>query len=260
MQYQGGKAMFSKYLVPALESMREGRPYLEPFCGSMNVLSRMSGERKGSDLQECLISFYGAVRGGWNPTEKITQEVYQQVQELNDSKDPMTALCQYGLSYRGISWGGYIGDVVSTRRPHAPCAVEKALLSARKKTARMEGVKLSSCSYRSYTPENTQGHLIYCDPPYAGTKPVGSMIFNHAAFWTWAEEMSKENLVLVSEYSAPSLWESVWSKDRSSQMLQKAGQKNSEGRRTEHLFQLSSCVKKKPVDVWESFLHEPLHG
>ena len=35
---------------------------------------------------------------------------------------------------------------------------------------------------------------------------------NHDEFWQWAEECSKENIVLVSEQVAPDKWQSVWEK------------------------------------------------
>ena len=53
--------------------------------------------------------------------------------------------------------------------------------------------------------------VIYCDPPYTGTKPYKDS-FDSAKFWTWAEQMSKTRLVYVSEYSAPEHWTCVWQK------------------------------------------------
>ena len=40
--------------------------------------------------------------------------------------------------------------------------------------------------------------VIYCDPPYKGTKQYKtSKGFNHEEFWDWCREKSKENIVLM---------------------------------------------------------------
>lgn len=48
-----------------------------------------------------------------------------------------------------------------------------------------------------------QNALVYCDPPYAGTTGYNGVDFNSDRFWEWAREVSKQNLLAVSEYKAP---------------------------------------------------------
>ena len=48
-----------------------------------------------------------------------------------------------------------------------------------------------------------QNALIYCDPPYAGTTGYNGGDFDSDRFWEWAREVSKQNLLAVSEYKAP---------------------------------------------------------
>jgi DNA adenine methylase len=50
--------------------------------------------------------------------------------------------------------------------------------------------------------------LIYCDPPYAKTTKYSSD-FDSSKFWDWVREMSKDNIVLVSECQAPDDFQSV---------------------------------------------------
>ena len=51
--------------------------------------------------------------------------------------------------------------------------------------------------------------LIYCDPPYA--EGIGyKSDFNHEEFWQWVRDMSKKNIVVVSEYQAPDDFEAIW--------------------------------------------------
>lgn len=50
------------------------------------------------------------------------------------------------------------------------------------------------------------------DPPYQDG--IGySQGFNHDEFWQWVREQSKDNTVIVSEYSAPSDMTCIWQKE-----------------------------------------------
>ena len=60
--------------------------------------------------------------------------------------------------------------------------------------------------------------MIYCDPPYQDTKKYESD-FDHDKFWNWVRKMSKKgHYVYVSEYSAPSDFECIWSMDKADGM------------------------------------------
>jgi len=52
--------------------------------------------------------------------------------------------------------------------------------------------------------------LIYCDAPYKGTKGYKTEYFNRDKFWLWCRDMSKKNVVFVSEYEAPDDFIRVW--------------------------------------------------
>lgn len=83
---------------------------------------------------------------------------------------------------------------------------QKEAISNFNKTVRslrdMPSLTLSSLPYTEMEiPENS---VIYCDPPYDGTKQYKNGGFNHDRFWQWAEMMSESNTVFVSEYSTRS--------------------------------------------------------
>ena len=96
------------------------------------------------------------------------------------------------------------------------------MASASKNVQRI-GKELSRVS-ASLTPgkytqfSNLKGYIIYCDPPYSqysdyyeesGNGDRSRIKFDHEAFWDWCREMAKDNIVFVSEYSAPSDFEVV---------------------------------------------------
>ena len=54
--------------------------------------------------------------------------------------------------------------------------------------------------------------LIYCDIPYENTTDYNSE-FNHHDFWEWARNMSKNNIVVISELQAPNDFICIWEQE-----------------------------------------------
>ena len=52
--------------------------------------------------------------------------------------------------------------------------------------------------------------MIFCDLPYEGTTSYKTGAFDHDKFWQWCRDMSKNNVVFVSEYEAPDDFICVW--------------------------------------------------
>lgn len=73
----------------------------------------------------------------------------------------------------------------------------------------LSGIDFSVCDYSAYV--GVSGAVIYCDPPYAGTKKYNSKIqFNTDEFFDFARDLSKDNIVLISEHAAPNDFITVW--------------------------------------------------
>ena len=71
---------------------------------------------------------------------------------------------------------------------------------------------MSPCSY---TTINVKGYLIYCDPPYLNNKYAKQnpfFKFDHVKFWNVMREWSQDNIVLISEHTAPDDFICVWEK------------------------------------------------
>ena len=78
--------------------------------------------------------------------------------------------------------------------------------------------------------------VIYLDPPYQGTKIYGyanqeKMDYTH--FWDWVRELSKNNIVYVSEQNAPDDFEVVWE-----QNVTRTSNKENNFKAVEKLFKL----------------------
>jgi DNA adenine methylase len=81
----------------------------------------------------------------------------------------------------------------------------------------LQDVNLSLKDYREYI--GTKNALIYCDPPYANTKQyANSTNFDYEEFWNVMRELSKDNIVLISELNAPDDFKCIWEKSVSRTM------------------------------------------
>lgn len=71
--------------------------------------------------------------------------------------------------------------------------------------------------------------MIYCDPPYQGTKGyLNATQFNYDTFWETMRRWSSNNIVLVSEQNAPEDFTSIWEQDVSRSIKAKSKSKATE--------------------------------
>ena len=61
--------------------------------------------------------------------------------------------------------------------------------------------------------KDIKGYVIYCDPPYRGTAKYKTEEFPYEEFYNWCREMSRDNIVLISEYNMPEDFECIWQKE-----------------------------------------------
>ena len=68
--------------------------------------------------------------------------------------------------------------------------------------------------YSEYESMGIEGCVLYLDPPYNNTKKYRNAIsFDYDKFWDFVRNMSKKNIVLVSELEAPSDFKCIWEKE-----------------------------------------------
>jgi hypothetical protein len=75
----------------------------------------------------------------------------------------------------------------------------------------LRSVTFAAHPYAAILPESTEGAVVYCDPPYAGTTDYpGAPPYDPAPFWRWAGECADAGArVFVSEHAAPEGWRTV---------------------------------------------------
>ena len=228
----GSKNRIAKYLLPIMlaECEKQGiTKWVEPFVGGANMIDKVPDvfERVGYDNNKYLIDMYNHVKdNGITYQADISKPVYDLVRDAYNKDINIVDGQHIPDSY--IGWvgfmasangrffdGGYSGKSqtkVGTVRDYVSVSVrgfEKQLPS-------IQTVTFIHDSFDNLAFENC---LIYCDPPYKGTKTYNtSKNFDHERFYDWCREQAKTNIVFVSEYSAPADFTEVWSQEVNSSL------------------------------------------
>lgn len=203
MQYFGGKTKIAGTLAQIIASYRKpGQLYVEPFVGGGSVLAQVGVDpRIAYDSHAPLIAMWLALQGGWTPPTVVTEETYQKAKE---GKLPahLTAFIGFGCSFSGRYFQGF------ARNKRGENFAGQASRSLLRKLPLIRRASFHCADYRELS--IISGALIYCDPPYSGTKDYAQGRFDSVEFWKWVRRMSFKNRVLVSEYSAPKDFREVW--------------------------------------------------
>lgn len=210
----GSKARIAKDISPIINEIMQDNGfdiYIEPFVGGANMIQHIDcAVRIGYDNNSYLIAFWKAIQRGWNPLNEVqmTKELYQDIKNHPENYSAeMVALAGFCASYNAKWFGGYAGTVktkINTYRNYYDEAVRNVL----KQAEHIMTVAFDVADYREIKIKNT---LIYCDPPYQSTTGYKDS-FDHEEYWDWVREMSKDNIVLCSEYQAPTDFECIWQK------------------------------------------------
>ncbi len=184
--------------------------------GGANVIDKISCNRKiGYDINHYLIELFKHRDLICKLPDEITKEEYDAVRksfQTGDGKYPDWYIGAVGFlaSYNGKFFGGRAG-IVKTKIGTTRNYYDEAKRNLLSQLPQLNDVIFGESDYRQLDMSQFKRGVIYCDIPYKNTTGYQDT-FNHTGFWQWAEECSKENIVLVSEQVAPDKWQSVWSK------------------------------------------------
>ena len=209
MKYLGSKNRISKHILPII--LKDRKPeqwYVEPFVGGANLIDKVDGNRIGADSNEYMICLLKALQSGWKPPKEINKEEYQKIKDNRDSyPNELRAYCATQLVFGSIWFGSYRRDNTGERNYSL-----EAYNNVIKQAPNLKGICFKCCDYKDL--EIPPNSIIYCDPPYKGTRPyIGTNKLNHDELWQWCREQARNgHVVYVSEYEAPNDFKEVWSK------------------------------------------------
>ena len=212
MQYMGSKNRIAKYIIPIIQSYitEDTKGYFEPFVGGANIIDKIEHNNKiGCDIHKELIALLSESQTDRVFPATISEEEYIKVKNnRNEYEDWYVGFVGFFGSFGAKFFGGFSGKVKDKRDRPA-----EAILNIQKQRKNLYGIKFLHKSFVDLSKEQISGYVVYCDPPYEGTTSYKTKPFPHDKFWDWVREMSKNNIVLVSEYNAPDDFECIFEKE-----------------------------------------------
>lgn len=220
MKYMGSKDKIADNILPFIHSyilMENADTYIEPFVGGANMIDKViCTNRFGYDKNKYLIALFKHLQNGGELPEDISREQYADCRAHYNAKDnhyPDWYLAAVGFiaSYNGRFFdGGYAN--ASFNGEQYRDYYQESKRNILNQMVNLADVKFDVADYRTLKPKNA---VIYCDPPYAGTKGYLTITkdFNHKEFWDIMREWSKDNIVLISEENAPEDFDILWEQE-----------------------------------------------
>lgn len=218
MKYMGSKSRIAKDIVPIIQNeidCNNIKTYIEPFVGGGNVIDKIRCENKiGSDKHKYLIAMFTNLDLIETLPEYISKEHYSNVRECYNNQsdkypDWYIGAVGFLASYNAKFFGGWAG-IVHTKAGTDRNYYDEAKRNLLKQIPNLKDVSFSCCDYKEYT--GYKDCLFYLDIPYKDTTSYTmNKAFNHDEFWDWCRELSKDNIVMISEHIAPDDFNCIWS-------------------------------------------------
>lgn len=217
----GSKSRIAKDIVPIIQKYIDGNEtdkYYEPFVGGANIIDKIKSSHKfASDLNPYLIALLSHVQNGGKLYDSVSKELYDKARNAFNSGDTsefegwQVGNIGFIASYNG-RWfdGGYAKPGYEKTKTGVRYRdyYKEASANLLEQASRLEGIVFKTLDYRDANPD---GFVVYCDPPYAGTKQYANAIgFDHDEFWNIMRKWEENNVVIVSEQNAPNDWLCIW--------------------------------------------------
>jgi DNA adenine methylase len=222
--YHGGKQRIgldlAKNIYLSSTDMKIIEGYCEPFCGMLGVyrhipkfFKKQNLIYKAGDINKSVIEMWKATQNGWIPPLNCTQQEYD-ILRGNGVSSALKGFIGHQHSFGGQYFKGYNKKYDKSKNASA------SLKRINQISTDLKMVNFFSGKYTQFS--DLENYIIYCDPPYRNAtceyrdERGSSIKFDNNLFWNWVRVMSKKNLVIVSEYSAPEDFIPIFSKKHSS--------------------------------------------
>lgn len=216
MRYMGGKGRIAKKISETILNHvpHHSGTYWEPFIGGGAIAAKLGNQFDNahySDIHPDLMLMWQALHDGWEPPSIVTYDEYQELRYASQSS-ALRGFVGFGGSFGGRFFEGYARgghNANGTPRNHQAESARGLMRDAPKMRAKV------TTTYRqadAITINPRAGDVVYCDPPYEGTKNYSRTDrIDHAEFWEIAKGWAERGVhVFVSEYNAPDDWECIW--------------------------------------------------
>lgn len=196
--------------------------FIDCFCGGANIVDKIKCENRiASDYNEDLIVLLKYIQRDKDlsiaPTE-CTFEHYSDVRADKEHKfysQEYRALIGYCASYGGRYYdGGFARNSRKDDRNSSTIKYRNNINNLKEQAPNLKGIEFSCRDYKNYLHMDIKNALFYLDPPYKGTKQYSKQNIDYEEFYNFCRELSKENIVVISEYNMPDDFVCIWEKER----------------------------------------------
>lgn len=213
MIYMGSKRRLSKELVPIIQSYITENTvgYIEPFVGGANIIDKIKCDnRYGFDSHKQLIELFIKLQ---NDIDGIPNEIpYEEYMEVKNNKENYEDWYLGLVGFLGSFGAKYFGGYARHNKDDFTEQIQRgSIKNLKKQYDDLKDVKFECKDFREI--KDIKGYVIYCDPPYKGATKYSTKEFPYDEFYNWCREMSKDNVVLISEYNMPEDFKCIWQKD-----------------------------------------------
>lgn len=215
MQFVGSKNRVSKEIAPIIQqyiNQNNIKKYVEPFVGGANMIDKIKCDKKiGNDAHMELISLLTYAQTHELP-ETITENEYNVVKnKREDYPSWYVGLVGFCGSFGAKYFGGFARRYNKDESLYDVPAQAIRSLKRQQKSQLFRDVEFLN---KDYLDLEISDSVIYCDPPYKNTTKYVHDDFDYNVFYDWCIEKSKNNIVLVSEYSIDNPnFKEIWNKE-----------------------------------------------
>jgi len=218
MKYVGSKNRLSKYLVPIIQKYIDDnnvKQYMEIFVGGSNMIDKIKCDKKiGLDIHEELIELLKYSQNLNNKFPKtITEKEYYHVRN-NKEKYPKwyVGLVGFASTFGAKYFGGYArsykSDGITLRD-----MPNEGIRNIERQRKDLKNIHFGCMDFLDIPKDKIKNYVIYCDAPYKNTTKYKTEKFPYEDFYNWCRDMSKNNIVIISEYNMPNDFKCIWSKE-----------------------------------------------
>lgn len=222
MKYMGSKSRIAKHIVPIIQKYIDDNNiqcYIEPCVGGANVIDKIKCENKiGADKNKYLIALLEHVKLGLPLYDEVSKELYDKVRtafnngDTSKFEDWEIGNIGFLASYNGRFFdGGYAKPGIEKTKNGNRYRdyYQEAKNNILNQSKNFQDINFDCQDYTYWM--NEKDCLLYVDPPYQGQKQyANSITFNYEKFWKVMRDLSKNNIVLISEQNAPDDFECIW--------------------------------------------------
>jgi len=211
MKYQGSKRRIAKDILPIiLKNRKPNQYYVESFVGGCNLIDKVDGNRIGCDNNPYLIEALKLIRDNPESLPKNNKEFTENDYKSIRTSDNIALIgyAGFAFSFGGKFFGGW--SRTDAKNIKQRDYVAESYRNAIKQSPKLQNIEFICCDYKDLIIPNNS--IVYADCPYKSTTKY-HCDFDYDRFYDWCRLTSQKHELFISEYTMPSDFQCIWSKE-----------------------------------------------